>query len=65
MKNVKRIILVSISILSLFVLSSCSESDEAKLKRLQDDATQKRKEAQEAQDKYNMLKDFVDKYGNN
>lgn len=65
MKNVKRIILVSISILSLFVLSSCGESDEAKLKRLQDDATQKRKEAQEAQDNYNMLKNFVDKYGNN
>lgn len=64
MNVIKRALIVFLTVLSLFALSSCGESDAARLRRLENDAAQKRQEAQEARDNYNKLKDFVDKYGN-
>lgn len=46
------------------LLCGCGESDDEKLSRLQKEAEQARREAQQAQDDYNTLKNFVDKYGN-
>ncbi|MBR1586325.1 MAG: hypothetical protein IJ662_12355 [Clostridia bacterium] len=62
-KMKKFTVLFVITILS-FILCGCGESDSAKLDRLTREAEQKKREAQEARDNYNTLKNFMDKYGN-
>ncbi len=60
MKAFKRCVLILAMFATLLALSSCGESSDAKLKRLTEEAAQKKREAQQAQDDYNLLKTFVD-----
>lgn len=62
-KHKKRIVFIVIVSLISLLLCGCGESDSARLDRLTREAEQKRREAQEAKDKYNSLKNFMDKYG--
>ena len=64
MKNrKKRIIAVLMAVAISLLLCGCGESDSARLDRLTREAEQKRREAQEAKDNYDSLKNFMDKYG--
>lgn len=62
-KHKKRIVFIVIVSLISLLLCGCGESDSARLDRLTREAEQKRREAQEAKDNYNSLKNFMDKYG--
>ncbi len=64
MKALKRIILVVCLVFTAFLLSSCAESNSDKLARLEREAAEARQAAKEAQEDYDKLNNFLNKYGN-
>ena len=62
-KHKKRFVLLLLLLTLSLLLCGCGESDSAKLNRLTKEADQKKREAQEAKDNYNTIKNYVDNYG--
>ncbi len=64
MKNKKRIALIVCLIAACILFSGCAESNSAKLARLEKEAEEARQAAKEAQEDYDKLNSFLNKYGN-